>query len=300
MVAVIPARNEEATIGRAVTALRREGIRRVLVVANACSDRTVARARASGAVVVETGPLVGGVGAARRLGCAIALGRWPEATALITTDADGRLEPGTGAAIATALEQADAVMGRICPDPAEFDALPASVRRLGALETQRDGMLAELGAICAPQAHDPPPRHLFTNGALMACRRDVYIVSGGFAEIATEEDKDFGARLARMGFRIARPWAASVTVSCRRVGRAPGGMADCIAARSQGDLGPAIEMTERQCRRIALVLRALRSGGRTALADLTTLLSRDSVPRAIATVPPTAVAPDGSSIRDTA
>lgn len=131
MAAVIPARNQEATIGAAFTALRRQGVQRVVVVANACSDRTGARARASGAMVVEMGPMSGGVGAARRHGCAIALDRWPEAMALIATDADGRLDPGSGAAIETALEQADAVMRRICPDPAEFDTLPGPVRRLG-------------------------------------------------------------------------------------------------------------------------------------------------------------------------
>lgn len=269
--AVIPARNEAAKIGRAVTALRREGVRHVLVLANDCIDATLARAEAAGAYVVSTGRLAGGVGSARRLGCAEAMRRWPAAQVLITTDADGHVERGSVAAARGALVAADAVMGRVLPEATEFDALPEPVRRLGDLETRRDAMLAEIGAICAPRAHDPTPRHLFTSGAFMAFRRAAYVASGGFGDLPCDEDKDLGARLMRLGMRIARPWGAAVTVSCRTAGRAPDGMAVCISKRSREDLGPRIALVETQCDRLQRILRSVREMGRPALDELTAL-----------------------------
>jgi len=270
--AVIPARDEEATIGRAVAALRAEGVRHVLVLANDCRDATVARARAAGATVHETGPLAGGVGAARRAGCDLALRLWPAGRILLTTDADGYLAPGSVAVVERSLRAADAVMGRIRPEPAEHDALPQPLRTLGDLESRRDALLAELGAICAPQAHDPQPRHLCTNGALMAFRREAYLAVGGFAAMCSNEDKDIGARLSRLGFRIARPRDAVVTVSCRRTGRAPGGMAACIADRLAADLDPQIERSAAQCRRLERLVVAARREGRSAMNAMTRLL----------------------------
>jgi hypothetical protein len=233
----------------------------------------------AGAQVEETGPLAGGVGAARRLGCALALDTWREARILLTTDADGRVEPGSVAVIARSLQRAHAVMGRIRPEPAEHRTLPAALVRLGSLENRRDAMLAELGAICAPRPHDPAPRHLFTSGALMAFRRETYLASGGFRDLACDEDTELGARLARLGFRIARPRDAVVTVSCRRAGRAPGGMADLIDGRLGADLDPMIDRTAAQCRRLERLLRAARREGPKAMERMTRLVpgARDAL-----------------------
>lgn len=50
---IIPALNEEATIGRVVAELRERGFRQILVVDNGSSDRTACRARLAGAMVVR-------------------------------------------------------------------------------------------------------------------------------------------------------------------------------------------------------------------------------------------------------
>ncbi len=52
VLAIIPALNEEATIGMVVEQLRRQGVRHVRVVDNASADATAGRARAAGAEVV--------------------------------------------------------------------------------------------------------------------------------------------------------------------------------------------------------------------------------------------------------
>lgn len=56
VVAVVPARDEEASVGGCVAALLAAGVREVVVVDDASSDRTAAAARAAGARVVAAPP----------------------------------------------------------------------------------------------------------------------------------------------------------------------------------------------------------------------------------------------------
>ena len=278
ILAVLPARDEAARVGGAVEALRAQGAR-VLIVANGCADGTAEVARRAGAAAMETPALPGGVGEARRLGFEAALSRWPGAEAILTSDADCRVAPGTVAALRRALLHADAAAGRVVPDPVEFAALPAHVRRHGDLEDLRDALLAEIGARSVPVAHDPPPRHGQAPGALLAFRPAAYRAVGGFAPLRCAEDRDIVRRLCTGGWRVAHPWDAVVLASCRLKGRAPGGMADTIAARTVADLGVETARLERQCARLSALADALRVEGPGA-ADRLVAIVRGTEARA--------------------
>ena len=267
VVAVIPARDEAERLPVALRAFRDQGSD-VLVVANGCRDGTAAAARAAGGAVIETSPEPGGVGAARRRGLSLAATLAPEAGVLITSDADCRIAPGALAVLRSALRLADAAMGRVVPEPAEFASLPAEVRRHGDLEDERDALLSEIGAFAEPRPHDPMPRHGQCPGALMAFRAEAYRAVGGFAPLTCSEDRDIARRLVLAGQRVAHPWDAVVFASCRLEGRAPGGMADTIARRAGADLSRETRRLEAQCRRLGRLIATLREEGPGALSHL--------------------------------
>jgi glycosyltransferase involved in cell wall biosynthesis len=87
VVAIIPALDEEATVGDVVCGLRRVGADRVVVVDNGSSDRTAARAAAAGAVIVAESRR--GYGAACHAGLAAAR----DADLIVFADADGSDDP---------------------------------------------------------------------------------------------------------------------------------------------------------------------------------------------------------------
>jgi GT2 family glycosyltransferase len=274
IVAVIPALDEAARIAGAVRALRAEGVRRIVVVANGCSDDTADRAEKAGALVLVCGRLPGGVGEARAIGCADALRRWPDARILISTDADARVDRGCVAALDRALARADAAMGRLVHHPAELSALPRHVAKLRRLEERRDDLLAELGSLSVPRPHDPLPRHLHRAGGLMAFRPAAYLGVGGFRPMPCHEDRDIATRLSLHGYRTAHPRDASITVSCRIAGRAPEGMAAALRARSEDPDGPAVARLGRQCRRLGRIVGLMRRNRYEASRDLAVLVRR--------------------------
>ncbi len=231
---VIPARDEEGRLPRALAALAAQGPLDAIVVANGCTDATarVARGDRPGLAVatIETGALTGGVGAARRLGMALALDRAP-GSILATTDADCRVCGGWIGANRAALSRADAACGRVEPDPVDFMALPPLVRAHGRLEACLADLVAQQGRIMDPVPHDPWPSHTQTPGASLAFTAAAYLASGGFEPVPCHEDRRLIARMEERGLRVARPANARVVASCRTAGRAPGGMADTIASR---------------------------------------------------------------------
>ena len=96
MAILVPAHDEEAGIGRTVTALRSElGARdRLLVIADNCGDQTADRAREAGAEVAErTDPERRGKGFALSFGAKVLAGDPPDV--VIVMDADCRVERGT-------------------------------------------------------------------------------------------------------------------------------------------------------------------------------------------------------------
>ena len=244
VIAVVPARDEAVRLPSCLAALNAEGID-AIVVANGCSDGTARIARALGATVIETAALPGGVGEARAIGLAVALRRSP--SWLMTTDADCTLAPGAARALALALRRADAAFGRVEPDAAEFAMLPEAVRRHGLLEDRRDALCALMDGYRAARPWNPPPCHGQSPGALIAWRPSAYVASGGIQALPCHEDRLMAAALVRAGLRVARPWAAVVRASCRLDGRAPGGMASTITARTRADLSAETFALAREC-----------------------------------------------------
>jgi glycosyltransferase involved in cell wall biosynthesis len=120
---VIAAYNEAGAIGPVIEALPAEvcGLATAaLVVADGCSDSTVAEAVAAGAMVCDV-PVNRGQGAALRLGYRLA--RDGGARYIVTTDADGQYNPAEMAA----------VLGPVVAGEADF---VTGSRRLGSQETK--------------------------------------------------------------------------------------------------------------------------------------------------------------------
>lgn len=105
---VMPAYNEERSIGRVIDALRAEGWTNIIVVDDGSRDRTAEIARSKGAVVVSH-PKNMGLGAALRTGLREALERGADSA--VTFDADGQHDPKAIRELIAALDEADVIIG---------------------------------------------------------------------------------------------------------------------------------------------------------------------------------------------
>jgi glycosyltransferase involved in cell wall biosynthesis len=112
---IVPARDAESTLPRALEALARqdlEGDYEVIVVDDGSRDTTAELARAAPGPVTVIEQEASGPAAARNRGVAAASGR-----VLAFCDADCFPSPGWLAAGTAALESADLVQGKVLPDP---------------------------------------------------------------------------------------------------------------------------------------------------------------------------------------
>jgi hypothetical protein len=73
-------------------------------------------------------------------------------------------------------------------------------------------------------------RHDHVYGANLGVRADAYLDVGGFPFVPVGEDQHLVDRLAARGHRLSRTTAVRVVTSGRLDGRAPGGLADHLAA----------------------------------------------------------------------
>jgi len=105
---VMPAYNEERSIGGVLDALHKDGWRDIIVVDDGSRDRTTEIARKKGAVVLSH-PLNMGLGATIRTGLKAALER--EADCAVTFDADGQHDPKAVREMVDSLDGADFVIG---------------------------------------------------------------------------------------------------------------------------------------------------------------------------------------------
>ena len=105
---VMPAYNEERSIGRVLDALKRERWRNIIVVDDGSRDRTAEIAQSKGALVIRHKKNTG-LGAALRTGLAKA--RELGADCVVTFDADGQHDPKAVRALVGALNDADLVIG---------------------------------------------------------------------------------------------------------------------------------------------------------------------------------------------
>lgn len=243
----VPVRNEAERIAGLIEALGRQTFLAttsaplpLVLVFNNCTDASAKIAAEAAAaqpgislypVVVDFPPPCAHVGSARRLALDVARSLSPRSdeAVLLTTDADARpFETWIEANLAAIAAGADAVGGQIVGNAAE-EAMLGEKFLARARDHERYAMLADqLTAIIDPIAHDPWPRHRHHTGASLAFRAEVYDCIGGLSALPTREDLDFVSRLRAAGFRLRHAPEVVVEVSARTVGRALGGMADCL------------------------------------------------------------------------
>ena len=228
VVVVVPARDEEALVGRCLAALQaaRQAARAVLpdltvdlvLVLDRCTDGT--RSVALGHLDVRLVDLdEGRVGAARAAGVRDALDRAttaPDRTWLASTDADSavpeRLDPGARAA-----------GRRGCRRASSAPCGP----------TRTTSPRPSWPAWRATRVPGRPNGHV--HGANLGVRADAYLRAGGFPDRPAHEDVDLVAALAASGRASSRPTPATCVTSGRLVGRAPAGYADYLRSRFGAD-----------------------------------------------------------------
>ena len=225
---LIPARDEEALLGRclrSVAAARRclpAGVSSdVVVVADSCNDCTEEMAVASlghaGAVLATR---AGVVGTARALAAHRALQRYGGPSAccwLANTDADCEVPPSWLVhQLVLAQRGIEAVAGIVEVDSFAEHGAEVGERFRRSYRLHADGT------------------HPHVHGANLGVRADAYLHAGGWSPLLTAEDHDLWRRLRQGGHAQFSDATLTVRTSGRRVGRAPQGFAEALAAHNHG------------------------------------------------------------------
>lgn len=152
---------------------------------------------------------------------------------LLTTDADGEVEPDWLTNTLRAFQRHDvgAVFGRATLHPRDAHLIPAHLHRDDAEEIAYITALDHLATLIDPVPHDPWPRHVEHSGASIAVRRAVWEQVGGLPACPVGEDRAFYRALLRRDIPIRHAPDVRVRVSGRLIGRAQGGMANTMARR---------------------------------------------------------------------
>ena len=216
---IVPAHDEQDLLPSCLASLRRAA--RVLavmpvhlvVVADACRDRTAEVARRGGATVVTIGAR--NVGVARAAGAREVLRRTrhlhPANVWLATTDADTLVPRRWLRQHACYANRGwDAVAGTI--QVADWSGYPPRVR---------SAFRERYGAGRGPHPH--------VHGANLGFRAAAYLKAGGFPGTPTAEDDALVAALTSAGGRVLRTAAVTVVTSARREARAPLGFSHYLA-----------------------------------------------------------------------
>ena len=283
----IPARNEADRIGACLEALDAQlGARldAIVLLVNNTTDGTADIARAvpihpgTQMLVLERDlpPAQATAGHARQLAMEAAASLAGLHGIVLTTDADGQVDPDWLAATLAAFDAgADAVAGWVDLHPIEWGRIPARLHEDDARECAYDGLCDAIHARLDPDPADPWPRHTQHSGASIAVTVDAYRRCGGVPAIPSGEDRALVAALRRVDARIRHAPEVHVTVSGRIDGRCEGGMADTIRRRliqPDNDIDDRLEPAA-DCARRAGVRAALRrlwhdpSASVDALAD---------------------------------
>lgn len=214
---VVPAHDEEALLPGCLAALQRAARLaaapvRLLVVADACTDQTVRRAREAGAAVAEI--QARSVGAARAAGMRAVLSRLPGTDPadvwLATTDADTLVPPGWLARqLGYARQGWDVVLGTVTVT--DWDGRPPHAA----------------AAFAAHYRHGNGP-HPHVHGANFGIRASAYLAAGGFRALRTAEDRALLHALRAVGSTTVRAADIAVQTSARRQARAPRGFSHLL------------------------------------------------------------------------
>jgi glycosyltransferase involved in cell wall biosynthesis len=192
------------------------------VVADGCTDDTIAVARRAGVPVLDAASAVGNVGEARHRGTLALLadaGRaWVPADRvwLASTDADSRVPPDWLAVqLTVARSGVDALVGTVVVDdwtgfaPEAVDAFTA--------------------AYDAWRTAGPDAVHPHVHGANLGVRGSAYLRAGGFPPLTVSEDHGLVGGLLRSGASVLRTPASPVRTSSRRAARSRGGLGTDLA-----------------------------------------------------------------------
>ncbi len=223
---VIPARNEEDLLPRclksvliAVRALKKSVTADVVLVSDSSTDKTAeiaSRLLGKHGKVVRT--QAGAVGVARRTAALLALERcrvplnrcW-----LANTDADCVVpKHWLREQLRLAETGVEAVAGTVSVDNFQDHKPWVELRFKATYLVQPDG------------------GHNHVHGANIGIRADAYLKAGGWADLTTAEDHDLWKRLSIAGARKFSTSRVEVQTSGRRMGRAPSGFADALAAHN--------------------------------------------------------------------
>jgi hypothetical protein len=218
----VPAHNEEERLPACLAALRRATLRpglppaRIVVVADACTDRTLVVARAAGVEVLEVTVRNAGAARAAGLDLIVATTALPlQDLWLATTDADSRVPADwlVGHAKWRA-DGWDAVAGTVVVDdwtPEQSPTAALFARQYGAY---RDD-------------------HPHVHGANLGMSGTAYGKVGGIPRLALAEDHALVAALTRCGLSVARAGGLPVTTSGRRDPRARSGFGALLLAMAE-------------------------------------------------------------------
>ena len=204
---VVPANDEESSIGRCLDALaataRHPGLQgeavEIVVVLDACRDATGPIAAAHGATCIAVEARNVGIARAAGASALIARGaRW-----LAFTDADSAVAPDW---LARQVESvADAVCGVVCIDDwGDYGSEARASYLAGYVDADH---------------------HRHVHGASLGVSSAAYLRVGGFAPLRCSEDVELVRRLHVQGAKIRWTNAVRVSTSARRVARAPDGFA---------------------------------------------------------------------------
>jgi glycosyltransferase involved in cell wall biosynthesis len=221
---VVPAHNEEALLPGCLASLQQAAQCaaapvRLVVVADACTDQTVRRAREAGATVVEI--CSRNVGAARAAGMRAVLRQMPQAGPsdvwLATTDADTRVP-------------SDWLVRQLSHADQGWDAVLGTVT----VADWADRPTHAADAFAAHYGHGEGP-HPHVHGANFGIRASAYLAAGGFPSLRTAEDHALLRALSAVGIAAKRADDITVQTSARRHARAPDGFSHLLGTLTAPD-----------------------------------------------------------------
>lgn len=223
---VIPALNEEAAIRPCIESVLESSqliehlsALWVVVVADACTDRTAFRARnavGSCGEVLECNAR--SPGTARQLGVAAALRHFESAEAsriwIANTDADSRVpQDWLDHHLRLAEQGVAAIAGIVQVDNVPGHGAEVAQLLLADYEVASDGT------------------HPHVHGANLGVRADAYLDAGGWSQLTVAEDHCLWNRVRERGWRVSSCAQSVVVTSGRLVGRARGGFADTLRTK---------------------------------------------------------------------
>jgi glycosyltransferase involved in cell wall biosynthesis len=227
---IVPAHDEQRLLPSCLAALHRAARAlggtpvHLVVVADACRDRTAQIARRGGAAVVTTSAR--SAGAARAEGAREALRRAgpldPAQIWLATTDADTVAPPDWPRRQAACASQG-------------WDAVAGTIR-----VADRAGHRPAVRALFSQRYRPATGPHRHVHGANLGFRASAYLRAGGFPAVPTGEDHALVAALTAAGSQVRYTRAITVTTSGRRDARAPHGFGNYLTQLdAEADATPA-------------------------------------------------------------